>query len=437
MLSCKMENILKEALRKAKSFPDMRYTLHLTVGDLQFKSVAVVSYRHTEDYVNNIFDAIIVEALFTSSQFAGVMMYGHENMKATLEAEPYDGGKSITTHYRAILLNNVDQRVEGNTDLLNSMDKIESQSFATASIQLYPVAAYDMRMRQVGGIFKRSTASDILKYVISKNMLHSSYSNEASVSSITFDDDVFPKQYSQLVIPDGTKLTMVGDYLHEHYGIFNNGFGMYLKNRCWYVYAPYNVDKFKRPVDRLVIMNAPANKYRNIEENFFIEGSTVTVIATGETSMLKTSDRDALNHGTGVRFADSGNLMDHSTSDAVNEKPKVLPQDYVTEYTGVNYKNSMKNTPMIDGRFSANPAIQSSKMAASAGTIIQTKWENGNLDLVKPGMAVEFWYGKDDRAYNMRGTVLKADLVSTIPTGGFIEPRHRNVVVFSIFLKEV
>lgn len=431
----KLDMVIKHALDGAVGLPDMRYILTVNFRGYQMRSISVVSYRHSENYIDNIFEAVMVDAIFSASDYSGIMMSGHEDITAILETVPYAGGTSTRNKYRAILLNSDDQRIEGNTDTSSNLDTINTQSFAVASFQLMDTAAYDLRMRQVGGIFTNVTPSEVLKFILSKNMLHANYSNQENISSISFDDECYPKKYSSVVIPEGTKLVAVGDYLQEKYGIYTTGFGIYLKNKRWFVYSPYNVVKGKRQIKKLVLINAPVNKYSGVEHNFKVEGNTITIVCTGETSMLKTSDTDAMNKGTGTRFADASKLISFGTSDPTDPKPSMHPKEYISEYKGIEYNNSFNNTQMVQGRFSSNPAVPSSKMAASAGTIINTVWNNGLISMLTPAMPVEFIYGKDDKTYTLKGTLLKAELVSSVPSGGIVEPRHRNTVTLSIFLK--
>lgn len=431
----KLELVLQDALSKAVGLPDQRYTLVINYRGFQMRSLSVVSYRHCENYLDSIFDAIIVDAVFSIKDYSGIMMSGHEDITAILESNGYDGGCAKRSKYRAILLNSDDQRTEGNSDLANSLDVADSQSFATASFQLIDTAAYDIRMRQVGGIFKNTTAANVLKYILSKNMLKGQYSNQENITSINFDNNVYPKVYDTIVIPEGTKLVSVGDYLHNRYGVFTAGFGIYLKSRKWYVYSPYNVVKSKQSVEKIIFINAPVNKYGGSERNYFVDNKTITIIGTGETKMLKTADDAALNEGTGTRFADASQLMEFGALDPTDQKPKMHPKDYMTEYKGVKYNNPFNNTQMVEGRFSSNAAVQSSKMASLAGTIVNSVWENGTMDVFTPGMPVEFIYSKDGNVLKHPGTLLKAELVSQVPANGMVEPRHKNMVALSIFLK--
>lgn len=429
----KLDIVLAGVFEGAVGLPDLKYVLHINYRGHVMTSHAVVSFRRSEDYLENIFTAILVDAVFSAVDYSGIMMAGHEDLTAVLEVTGYTGGVIYRNKYRAVLLNSDDQRIEGNTDSVQSLDVVNEQSIATASFQLIDIAAYDIRMRQVGGIFTNTTAANVLKYILSKNMLKGDYSKSSAVSSINVDSDSFQKVYKQIVIPEGTKLISVGDYLQEHYGIYNTGFGIYLKNSNWYVYPSFNVDKFKKAAEKLIIVNAPSNKYRTPERNFKVDGSTISVVCTGETAMVRATDAAVLNHGTGTRYADVSKLMDFDFNE--DDKPKMQPDAYMTEYQGVDYNNSYKNIQTVKGRFSSNPAVQASNLAATAGIIITTVWEHGRIDILTPGMAVEYVYGVDDQVARLKGTLLKAELISSIPNNGIVEAKHRNVVSLSIFLK--
>ena len=431
-MAIQFDAMLSQYLAQVEGLPDLDYRAILSVGSHQIEALRVIAKTERENYLNGMFEEIIVSLVFEPSAYTEIILHGHEDMSLTLITKSYGTNLSKKRTYRAILVENRNVKLEGNVQSVDEVQLADKQSLSVVNFQLIDPAAYNLRLQEVGGIFKNANTMTTLKYFLSKIRLVDDFAKQSSVAAITADSTYQVKPFQQLVIPDGTKLQALPDLLQRRYGVFNQGIGCFLKNRCWYIFAPYSIAKATVDVDKLVLLNVPPSKYRNLERNFVTKGRTYTILCTGETQHQKRSDSDALNLGTGVRYADSTQLLSAMTDNS--SSPKLTPKSYMTEYRASNYKNDYGHTPMagmID-----NPAWYASQLAARGGDIMTVTWERGTTDILTPGMPVQFITPYNDGIKQLSGTLIGVEAFSQVPLGGMVETRHTTQVVLTLFLKK-
>lgn len=434
-MKTKFQIVLDDNLSRCIKLPKSKYEATLLLGSFQIKSMAVTYYSRLEDYVSNLFSLTFIEVNILPSQYYDLLQAGREHLKVKLTKLTQDNKIVNSRIYEAKLLGMGNEQIDNNINSIQNTDMMDKTSIKTITIQLIEQAAYNLLLREVGGIFRNDNAANVLKYYLAKQQLHDTYAMDDAVGSITFDSEIVDIKHDSIVVDDGTPLVNLGDYLQERYGIYNQGFGIYLKDLQWHIFAPYNVKKRTSKVDRLVVINAPANRYRAIDETYNLSGYTHTVIATAPTSSVRLDD-NAMNTGTGVKFADPGKLLDgFSSDDPTATEPKLDPKSYMTEYTGFDYNNEQMLTRTVKGRFDANPTVAASNLAATGGYVITAGWDNGIIDGLIPGMPVEYIYENGRNMYSMYGTLLSAHEESVPMNGSMLDGIMNTTVKLSMFLK--
>ena len=430
-MATQFDAMLSQYLSQVEGLPDLDYRAVLSVGSYQIEALRVIAKTDRLDFLNGMFEETLITLAFEPSAYTEIIMHGHESMSLTLITKSFGTNLTKKRQYRAVLVNNRNAKLEGNTQGVDETSLADKMSISVVNFQLIDPAAYNLRLQEVGGIFKNADTMSVLKYYLSKIRLVDEFAKQSSVAAITADSVYQTKTFRELVVPEGTKLQALPDLLHRSYGVFNQGMGCFLKNRCWYVFAPYSIAKAQVDVDKLVIINVPPTKYRNLERNFIMKGRTYTLLCTGETRHQRRSDSDALNLGTGVRYADTTQLMDGMADTSAS--PRLTPKAYMSEYRASDYKNTYNHTPMagmID-----NPAWYASQLAARGGDYITVVWERGMLDILTPGMPVRFITSYNEGIRELSGTLIGAEAVSTVPLGGMVETRHTVNVKLTLFLK--
>ncbi len=427
--------LVKTTMNKAVELPEMRITANVKVGSFQLNNKVVLALTERENYVDDMFPTATITIQMLPSEYNKIVLYGHEEMSVFVRWVPYHGGKERVKVFRAVLSDWKDVRGEGNIKGLSDARSIDDQNFNLVDFELYDYASYELRQYEFGRTFQYCTGINALKYLLSQCMLKDYYNDESYVATINADQYALDKKYTTLTIRDGTSIFSIVDYIQDRYGIYNQGIGCFLKRNNWFIYAPYSVRKYEENVNKLTIINIPSKELRGVSKNFVMEGKSTTILSTGETTITSNSDKDALNGGVGTRYADTNQLLEMSTPDPTNLTPKMRPENYMSEFIGVKYRNKLKYVPTAKGGFVSNPAKELSKLAARGGRYVNTVWEHGTMDLLYPNMPVKFITETDGKIKEYRGTLLAATALSTT-TGGMIDMRMQTNIVLSLFLKD-
>lgn len=426
--------LLERNIHKCIEFPKYKYKVTLIVGKNKVNALGVSRYVRLENYLSDLFATHFIDINTLPSDYYTLMQWGRNDIKVKLDRLTSDNILINSTMYYGVLLNTSNAQLDNNVGAMQDMDIMDKTNIETVSLQLVDIAAYTLLSTEVGGMYNGNTAADVYRLILAAQTLDDTYSDGNRVNTITFDSETVKTVQRTIIIKDGTPLVNVGDVLQRNYGIFDQGFGVFLKDGNWQVFAPYNVKKSKNNTDRLVIINAPENRYRGTEKTYFKEGNTHTVISTAKVSMSQLSD-SALNSGTGARYADPTKLADgFSGSDS---DPKLKPKDYMTEYTGVEYYNPLKATFTNENVFESNPSHISSRLAATGGVIAAIGWDNGIIDGLIPGMPVSFVYEANMNMHRMEGTLISAVCDSSLPNGNLVDGVFTNAVTLTVFLKEI
>lgn len=430
--------VLRQQIEECTGLPQSRFDAEISIGSYVINPMAVVAFTQRQAYMENMFEECMLSVAIQPSEYSEGVLVGHEDITVKLIERPYEGGTPHVKMFRGILVDVKDEQMEANRADISETGLQDAMSISIITFQLISEAAYDLRLREVAGgqtIFANATAHDVLRYFLVKTRLYDRYSNKESVATINIDELKSDRVYREIKLPEGHPYLGIADYLQDNYGIFPQGMGCFLKGQAWYVFAPFGLSKASMDVRRLILFNAPSARNRSLERNFKVEGNSITVIATGMSKHTKTSDADALNGGTGVRYA-SLSAIDGavSTADPATD-PLRTPQDYMTEYRSSNYASPYNKTTTAKERFTDNPLKAASELAARGGDLITVTWENGVLDPLVPGMPVKFYYGKAGKVELREGTLINAERLSTIPLSGIIEPRHQSMVQLTVWLK--
>lgn len=429
--------MLEDNINKCVSFPKLKYRLTFILNGMNIQAVNVSDLVIIEDYITNLFTTGFIEVTVEPSVYHTVLQYARSNIQLKLDTFVSSGSGVVRTdYYYGFLLDTSNPQLDSNVAALQDIDRMDATSLMSISLQIIEPSCYYLMGNEIDGcMFNNATASDVYKYILSQQMLREDFSSDKAIGSITFDSETVNTTYSVIEIEDGTPFVNIGDELQRIYGIYNQGFGVFLKNLQWQIFAPYNLKKDITNVERLVIINAPKNRYKNTEATYFREGNTHTIIATGDTRSSNLVN-DTVNSGVGSRFADPNKLVDGFSKGSV-DRPKLDPKDYMTEYQGVHYNNPVKHTVSATNMFESNPSVVSSKLAASGGYIITVEWDHGMIEPLIPGMPVKYIFEANRNLQQWRGTLIGASMVSAPNGSTLVDAHFNNIVKLTLFVKEV
>lgn len=430
-----IDRLITENLKLAVGAPDLEYQAVLSVGSYQIRAMFVFSNSIREDFVGSGFEERVCTVVLRPSDYSKVVLYGHSSLTLKLSEMPANGGAKRSRIYRAVLLDLRDVGVENNNADRSRMVDVDKANISMVSFQLFDPAVYELLLTTVGGTFPSAKPLDVMKVILGKTRLVDKYNKQDAVGRLEIDElDNGVKRH--VVIPPHIKLFNMAGYLQEEYGVYSQGMGAYLKDRVWYIFAPFTRLKEKADTWKLVIINAPANRHRKLENTYHVRGKTITILMTGEVKHTDRSDQDALIEGTGVRYNDPTKLLRKPGEADGTQIPKQSPKDTMTEYVAVDYVSKFEHAPVASTPFTVNASKQSSALAARGGMYVAGVWERSIPEILLPGMPVTFYTQDGDRIKELNGTLIGAETLTSNPSGGLVEHAHSSMTKLTMYLRD-
>lgn len=416
-----------------RALPEKQYGLVLNIGSKRIEARAVPAISRTENYIDDAFATNTLTAMFMPSDVLNWILPNANKLEGTLLVKDTRGVVRETYKYRMVLVGAGDAKLSNNDDRSSDVRELDRISLSAVTFQFMDHATFDLRLAQCGDI-KHAVPLNALLAFLSEHQLSNEYGQADSVAGFDIGTGNVDEPTS-VVVRDGTPLRSVSKLIQETYGIYPQGCGCFLKNKVWYVFAPYSVvsEGELTKKNRLVLIRAPSNRYGNIAKNLRTEGNTTTILVTGESSHNNTSDTDALNGATGVMHADATKLLGGTTREDGGKMSSA--EDYMSEYKTKNYKGSENNIAVPKQAFVTNPYQYTTMLASKSGDIVEVVWENGDISKLKPGSAVTFITQDEKRIRTLYGTLLAAQSFSSIPDKGIVEKMHQENVSLTLFLK--
>ena len=300
--------------------------------------------------------------------------------------------------------------------------------------QLVDVALEQVRIHEVGGIYRDTKPGDVVRYILtalSKQLKLPSEDKIRGVDMVKADNQHI---YSHVIIPHGMRPMDVPAYVQENWGgIYNAGIGCYLQEGLWYLWPEFNVQRFNKEKKTLTVYNIPPNRYRGIERTWRTTDYQVIIIATGESKHLDRSYHQQLNKGNAVRFTAGDRVWDGFGLTQNNKHYVNRPQNN-TEHEPIEKKN-YHVAPVSAVRISNNSFWQSSVVARRQGSFLTTTWENSEPEMIYPGMPVKFIYMDDNEVKEREGVVIRVHHYIHDDRKGPVAGRHICNSALTLFIK--
>ena len=139
------DTIINAALANAVRLPDFTGEATLILGQHQIKALRVVAKTDRQDYVNNLFEEIICTIAISAEEYSRIILNAHEDMYMVLSQMPFDGGRKITTRWRAVLTSVSDPSIEANQQFSTQPSEAGKTNISIISFQLLDPADYNLR----------------------------------------------------------------------------------------------------------------------------------------------------------------------------------------------------------------------------------------------------------------------------------------------------
>lgn len=413
---------------------------HANGETIEFLKVLTVDFR--QDYELAYADEIMLTVSMPIGTYSKRMYPYQDNLEITLYRKPLHEASATndaetevqSERYAATLVDKGNPMIEGTGAVSLDEATLNLTGLVEVEFQLVNKAVEQMRMMSVGDIFRNCTVEDVLKAVLTKSGTAVKVETSRKPKGVEMVEASNKTKRDHVIIPHGTPLVELPQYIHDKCGVYSSGFNYYYQNDFWYIYPCYDTTRFTKATRTLTVLNIPKDKFPNIERSYRKDGSNLVVLATGDAKFRDNTEAMQLNDGNGVRFADATKFMS-GLSTVENNKTVVKRSENNNEFVAEKRKNGNQFVRLSDRAIHANPFVEYSRLAAKQGGVFGFVWENSNPALVFPGMPVKVLYMSGEEIKEIYGVVLKAHHVVQTKGVGLTELRYACASTLSIYVK--
>lgn len=357
----------------------------------------------------------------------------------TLNNVPTNGNSPIADdpvgihRYKAVLEINDNPTLESNYKEALDEYTLDLLEPVTIKLQLISLAVEQLAAMPVGSIMRRSKVEDVIKYLLIEYPRTLQLSEDYSplgIHMVPCLDQTLREHYP---ITQGITIMDAPGYIHRYCGgVYSTGFSYYYQDDYWYVYPTFDYKRFQQSDKQLVILQVPATKMPGLDCTYMVEGSVVTIMATGETLYDDNSDLYKRANGNGVRFADASKLMDMA-GETKDNKLLLSRGKLNNEFVSSPQKSGVNVLRVTEDRITSNIMFQASNLAGREGVYIQIAWQNADPSLIIPGMQTKIQYFKNGEIKEMYAVVIGVQSSIQYTGTGTVSGRYTRTVGIQLF----
>lgn len=413
--------------------------IHTKFGDVPV--MRILNYDVVRDYTTQYSDEISLAVVVPSGQMAYRVAPSRNELEITITGaamsksnESNEERKGLgLQRFRAILKEANDATLEASSrELLGEMT-MDIQNIEVVEFQLFSKSLEQFAMRSCGGIYRKTAVADLVRSLLLQEMQAVDVEDEYKPRGIDMVDPVDAAIRDHIVIPHGTMVYDAPGYIHKHCGgIYSAGLSYYYQDDYWYVYPTYDYKRFEESTRQLIIIQIPENKLPSIEYTYMVEGTVVSIVATGGLHLDDTSDINKRSSGNGVRFADASKFFENGV-EVSNNKALMSRGKQNNEFISSKQKSGLNNVVMSQERISANTMFQASQLAGKEGVRIQLTWQNSDPSLILPGMQTKIYYYKNGQVRQISAVVIGMQIANGYEGTGLVTGRYNRNVALNLF----
>lgn len=417
------EDILKIA-EVPPTHPEFMWTVTLFTPEGEMILDDVKSKVVERDYGQDFSDKAMLNFMMGLGTFVNLVYPYKTQLTVEIVRRPIVVGTNdtldpnkLTTKefYRAILVDQSSIALRAGSEMTNDIEKGDRSERIPVQLQLVDPILDDMRTKTISGIFK-GTWSDLLKALcrtklreepwekdVNLERVHQKQQYElAGVDVVEPDNTTNPKQ---LLIPTGTRVVDLPDFIQRKYGLYTTSLGSYIERGEWYIWGLHNTKRYEdseRTITVALMDNAVAPATDN---SFLVEEKHVKIVATGNIQHIDNTESMLQNLGNGVRYQDANKLLDTyaETTDGITS---ISRAKNLREYLVEPREDQLNVIPYAKNRMTSNHYKELSELNERRGTVISVRWENSDPDVLRPGVPSKLLYSAKDEVKSVEGILI-------------------------------
>lgn len=339
-----------------------------------------------------------------------------ENLEFTIHKTPLGRTGSarqsnqdiLVTRYKAIFNPTNNPKVSmSDLDLIPDTD-LNQIDLPEIQLELVDRGAELFRIKTTSGIFIKKTMTDYVQSTIATELSKITVDGRTILDALEISPLDNTETIPHILVKNGTRIQHLIDYLQNEIGMYNRGAASfylpYKGKRTFFIYPTHDTDRFDGKDRKAIFYMVPQDKLPMLDHNYWEDGNILKIAVTAQKLYSDTAQLNYMNQGAGFRAADS---------DAFMKKP-IEPRNGVPYGNRGRLNHEIVKETRVDGldfapyhgKSTSNPfAMRSNVNRLSMGQIDLT-WENGDEDLLYPGMPCKCVYMAGDKAVSVKGTIL-------------------------------
>jgi hypothetical protein len=332
-----------------------------------------------------------------------------------------------------------DKNPRGSKDPLSSrqINDLNRLAPVTMVLELQDRCEEALRSKTISGVFQNVNAETLIRAATFHEANKVKVEGKPALEVIDIVEPDNTEAYPNLVLTSNLFVEDLPGWLQEKAkGVYNTGIGSFYQRwndkPTWFVYPLYNDTRYNRAGKKLMVFDVPPERFQGHTSTYRVEGDITYVATTGDSGVLKTSNNRELAQGVGFRFADGESFMlkpVEITDTGVNTKRKELNYEYA------NRERADQNPYSPSYQSTANPYFMMSKNVAYQMVLHFVQWENGNPELIYPGMPCRFVYIDKGQREEVDGTVVFCYAVALLQGNPLEDKRHARTVQLGLMLQ--
>lgn len=420
------------------------YEAVIHLPDQNLIPIKVISIDLDKDYEVNYTDEIVLRILMPMGQYAKRLFKNKNNFEVTIKrtplkeiAEESNSEKNIfTERFIGILVNQSNPLLEQDSGSIINEEVLDISDLLEVDIQLLSKPIDLIRMKTFGAPFRKATVTEVIQTVVMKESNNLNLDAISAPQGIDFVTANNTEVKEHILVPQGTKIIDLPNFLQKHYGIYTSDVGFYYQDKYWFVYPIYNHSRFEEVDRKFTIINVPSTKLLGVEKTYRKDGNNIVALATGNNTIKDESDYDQLNHGNGARFLDASKVLD-GFIDVKDNKATAVRTRNMNEVMNVPRDSNRNNVQFSPERITSNVFKSHSDLAKRNGSLITFNWENADPTLIYPGMPIKIMQLQGDKIEVLYGVLLKAHTYIHVKGRAVFANRHFTNIALCVFVNKV
>lgn len=420
------------------------WTAVILANGKEITTFKVVDMDILRDYANNFADVMLVSVLMLAGDYVGDVYPYREDLQVVLYKTPlaamYGNSEDnaeplVKMTYKGILKSTVDVKAHGSAGKPFDQDAMNLTPPITVEFDLVRKPIMQVRMITYGQIFRKVVPGDTVKSILTIASKEITGPKDELVLGMTMVEPNNKVETDHVIIPQGTPLVDIPGYVQKNCnGIYTNGIGFYVQGNYWYVYAPFDVTRYKKVQKTITLIRIPEKRFEGLDRTWSLDGDNLTILAPGHFSKSDTTAVQKLDSGVGVMFADATKFM----SDFVqvkDNKATVSRKENNNEFTTENRTDGFSRTLRADNRITCNLCVEQSKLSIRSGSVMTVVWSHSDPELIEPCMPVKIMVMDGEELKEIEGVVLMSDTQYKLHGVGAAATRHSCNTALHIFYK--